>query len=126
MRITLRSQILALAILALAAVAPVSVKAQSRAKVPFNFVVAGKTLPAGTYSIAEKAFGVVSLEGEGRTISWIAMGVDSYGANPSLTFDHRGDTYYLRTVQYGRLITTQLDSKTKAKHRGAEVAMEGQ
>jgi len=127
MRITVRTQILALALLAVAAVAPMTVKAQSRLDVPFNFVVAGKTLPAGTYSITEnKAIGLVSLRGEGREITWMATGSGPSCLTANLTFDHEGSTYYLRTMQYGRLITPRLDGKVRETIPGPVVAVEGQ
>jgi hypothetical protein len=129
MRITVRTQVLALALLALAALAPIAVKAQSRLDVPFNFVVAGKVLPAGTYSMTEnRAIGLVSLTGEGREISWMANGIGPASATASLTFDHEGDTYFLRTMRFGRLITPRLDSKVRVRETiaGPTVAVEGQ
>jgi hypothetical protein len=129
MRMTVRTQILALAMLALTASVPNSVKAQSRLDVPFNFVVAGKTLPAGTYSITQnKAIGLVSLQGEGQTISWMA---DSNGSalpatTGSLTFDRIGGAYYLRAMQYGRMMTPRLDSHVRVSNAGPSVAVEGQ
>jgi len=129
MRITIRTQVLALALLALAAVAPMTVKAQSRLDVPFNFVAAGKVLPAGTYSMTEnKAIGLVSLRGEGREITWMANASGSSSATASLTFDHEGGTYFLRTMQYGRFVTPRLDGKLRVRETigGPVVAVEGQ
>jgi hypothetical protein len=129
MRMTVRTQILALAMLALVAWVPNSVKAQSRLDVPFNFVVAGKTLPAGTYSITQnKAIGLVTLQGEGQSVSWMA---DSNGpalqaAKGSLTFDHIDGAYYLRVMQYGRMVTPQLDAKVRSTNPGPSAAVEGQ
>jgi hypothetical protein len=86
------------------------------AKVPFPFVVNGKTMPAGRYLVEyEGGTGVVQILGEGSNYaSMFAMAVpasghDPAGEQPSLTFK-KGETLYRLTSIWqsgdtGRTIT---------------------
>ncbi len=75
-------------------------------KVPFPFVVEGRTLPAGQY-VVQRDDGVPSvlmLKGDkgNRAFSFVgtepAAGRDPAGDKPALSFVHRGNQYRLSTV----------------------------
>ncbi len=117
MRINLPSLVLAPAVLAIAAFTAKPAVAESyNVTIPFNFVAAGKTCPAGNYMVTEENFGgTVRLAGKDHNFVWIL-----FPGNPApsdhnivLTFDSAGQNYILRTVQYGGEITQRLDKKNK-------------
>src|SRR5271157_1205182 len=109
--------ILAPAVLAVAAFATIPAMAETTTvKVPFSFTVAGKSLPAGQYSIQRDTLGTfVRLQSEdaSQSFSWVA---DPSGVNRALVvlkFDETGQTHALRSIQYGSLVTGTLDKKKK-------------
>ena len=74
-----------------------------RADVPFDFVVSGKTLPAGEYEIksdAKSAFLLVTNTASGHTSMVLVQSPD--GGTPAdrskLVFHRYGKAYFLRTV----------------------------
>jgi len=70
------------------------------AKIPFEFVAAGKTLPAGTYTVSRVSSGselLISSRDSGVFV--IPVVRDSTPVdNPLVTFDKVSDTYLLREV----------------------------
>lgn len=72
-------------------------------KVPFPFVVGGKTLPAGQYAVNDDG-GVIQLRGEKGThafttiMSIPASGSDPAGKKPALTFQRYENQYRLTGV----------------------------
>jgi hypothetical protein len=124
MRITLQTRILALGVLALAAFTTQSAMAQCQLKVPFSFVAAGKIYPAGTYTVKEnKEVGLVALEGQGRSLTWMAIASHPESKDAvTLTFDRRGEIYYLSTMQYGSFVTPRMDKHIRETIPGPELA----
>lgn len=118
MRFPLRNLFLASAVLAGAALATNTARAQVRLEVPFNFTAAGKACPAGAYWVEESALrATVTLRAVNapRGFTFI-IGPGEPGPIDSrvvLTFDDLGESHVLRTIQYRNLITAQLDKKTK-------------
>jgi hypothetical protein len=98
-------------------------KAETTIKVPFSFIVAGKTFPAGLYVISrdEKDHGFVTLvaKGSGQTYSCLltpgAPGPTE--RKVALNFDLVGETHLLQSIQYGPMITAKLDKKSLANER---------
>jgi hypothetical protein len=114
---TLRSIVLAPAILAAAALATNVAVAETTIKVPFNFSVAGKSMPAGFYTVKRDSTGnIVSLRGRDaeHTFNWIlAPGEPSpTDSRIVLRFDTDGQSHELRSVQYAAGITSRLNKKT--------------
>ena len=82
-------------------------------KVPFPFVIHGRTLPAGEYRVTDDG-GVVSFQGrQGQHadmffLSVPASGQDPKGDTPALMFQRHKDQYWLTTVwesaSHGRAI----------------------
>jgi hypothetical protein len=73
-----------------------------RVKVPFEFVVGGATLPAGTYTVGRPSVdapsGVV-IRSFGHEVSVLPQVVDATPAGqPKLRFEHLGDKYFLSEV----------------------------
>jgi hypothetical protein len=70
------------------------------AQIPFEFVAAGKTLPAGTYTVSRGSSGselLISSRDNGVFV--IPVVLDSTPVdNPLVTFDKVSDTYLLREV----------------------------
>jgi hypothetical protein len=129
MRSTLRNLILASAAVAVAAITANSAMAQSTVDVPFNFSVAGKVLPAGSYTVDRGGFGSTVMLRSNKTaqaFSWILAPGEPAPNDTSvvLRFDETGKSYALRTVQYGAMITPRLDKKTwETEHLPAQIVL---
>ena len=122
MRFALPHSILAAAVMAAAALTPSSaMAAEATLTVPFSFTAAGKTLPAGLYSVREDLRGDIvylSSKQSSQTFSWlIGPGPDKKVDRVSLKFDHTGDSYALRSIQVGPKITARLDKGTAESER---------
>jgi len=115
--------VLAPAVLAAAALVSTSAMAESVVKVPFNFTVGNKTLPAGSYAVrhdSSKHFVTLLRKGTSDIYTWI-IGPGEPSPSQSkivLTFDKVGDAHMLQTIQYGSLSTARLDKKSlrQAEH----------
>lgn len=127
MRSTLRSFFLAPAIMAAAAFTAHTAMAEM-IRVPFNFIVEGKNCPAGVYSV--KASGdTVNLMGSGtHSFAWILHPgtPGSVDGRVVLKFDQIGSERVLHSLQYGSLVTSQLDKKLKPNDNAAEQSGQGQ
>jgi hypothetical protein len=123
MRFLLHRFVLAPAVMVAAALATNVAKAETTVKVPFSFIVAGKTFPAGLYSIArdEKDHAYVTLvaKGSGQTYSCLLTpgAPDPTERKVALNFDLVGQTHLLQSIQYGPMITAKLDKKSLANER---------
>lgn len=111
--------VLALAVLmATAALATSSAKAETILQIPFSFTVAGKICPAGRYTVKENAIGsyvTLTNEDSSRVFTW-TLGPgnqDPTDNNVVLKFDVAGQTHLLRSVQIGPMITSVLDSNVQ-------------
>jgi hypothetical protein len=92
----------------------VAAKAETRpeiiAKFPFQFVVGGKTLPAGTYKVSRLGndpFSVLMLTNDNSTASVLVLPLSI--ANPSsdkpeVGFERVGAEYLLSSIQTGDLV----------------------
>jgi hypothetical protein len=67
--------------------------------VPFEFVVGGATLPAGTYTVGRlslEAFSGIAISGYGHGAFALPIAVDgTRSGQPKLSFEHVGDKYFL-------------------------------
>jgi hypothetical protein len=120
MRMTLRSLVLALAVLAAAAFTS-HTAAAATVRVPFNFNINGKTLPAGDYSVTralDRGFVTLKSEDGKQTYTWFAAWNDEKQPDPMVTlrFDESDGQYTLRSVQYSTLITGRLDKNLSQVH----------
>ena len=115
MQILPRTSILALAFLATAALATTSAKAETNLKVPFDFTVAGQTMPAGQYILQhDQSLNSITLRSKanGKTFTWLVGpgAVDPTGNHVDVKFDQVGDdSHILRSIQYGSQTTSRLD-----------------
>jgi hypothetical protein len=114
---TLRSIVLAPAILAAAVLATNVAVAETTVKVPFSFSVAGKTMPAGFYTVQRDSTGsFVSLRGldANHTFNWVLAPGEPAPTDSRivLRFDTDGQSHELRSVQYAAGITSRIDKKT--------------
>jgi len=76
------------------------------AKVPFEFVAGGKTMPAGEYLISmPNAAGVVRIMGDARGATVLLVGrreaPQAGTVQPSLVFEKSGGKYHLKKVWAG-------------------------
>jgi hypothetical protein len=131
MRSILNKLVLVPAVAAVAALASNAAMAETLLKVPFNFTVAGKVCPAGTYSVERDRIGtLVTLKSMDapRTFSWAVGPGDPApsDARVVLSFDEQGQMHALRSVQYGARITARLDHKTHQPERAPMMVTEGQ
>ncbi|QNI31409.1 hypothetical protein H7849_20380 [Alloacidobacterium dinghuense] len=91
-------------------------------KVPFGFEVAGKTFPAGDYSIRrDNRDGFVTLASKESSQSFTSI-IGPGSPSPleykiALKFDLVGQTHLLQSIQYGTMITSKLDKKALESER---------
>jgi hypothetical protein len=106
----LASTALAAALATLPAVAATS----TTLNVPFSFTVGGKILPAGEYSV-ERDRNFVRLKGKdgSQRFTWIAVPAAAEENKVVLKFDPQGQTHALQSIQYGPLVTSTVDRKSK-------------
>jgi len=113
---TLRSIVLAPVMLAAVAFTANTAMAETKINVPFNFTVGGHNCPAGQYTVRKDAQDdSVKLVGPAHSFVWSIHPGD---AKPDdnhvvLKFEGSGDDHVLRSIQYGPLVTSQLDKKVK-------------
>jgi hypothetical protein len=73
--------------------------------VPFDFVVGGKTLPAGTYTVGRVSYnrlGALSISSYDTRSGAFVIPNQFAGHsmdNSRVTFEHVGDMYYLRSIE---------------------------
>src|ERR1700722_20012981 len=89
-------------------------KAETRpvitAKFPFQFVVGGKTLPAGTYRVSrlgDDPRGVLMFSNDNRTASAFVLPLsiaEPSSDNPKVGFERVGARYLLSSIQTGDLV----------------------
>ncbi|HEX4005070.1 MAG TPA: hypothetical protein VHX60_02730 [Acidobacteriaceae bacterium] len=114
MRSLLRNFFFAPAVVAAAALATSSAMAATSVNIPFNFTVAGKTLPAGQYQVEPGPMGnTVRLTSNDSAHNFV-WAVTPGSPEPTdqrtiLTFDTFDQGHALRTVQIGSRITSRLD-----------------
>ncbi|MGO9340547.1 MAG: hypothetical protein ACLPY1_23995 [Terracidiphilus sp.] len=129
MRSKLSTFFLASTALAAAALATIPAVADTTTKlnVPFSFTVNGRSLPAGIYSIHRDS-NFVRLVGKDATESftWVAAPSAAMGDKVILRFDPQGVTHALQSVQYGPLVTTTLDRKSRKSEEVSPQYVPGQ
>lgn len=109
--------VLAPAVLAAAALVTTSATAETNLKVPFNFTVGTKTLPAGNYAVLHDGssnFVTLIRKGSSDIYTW-TLGPgdpDPSDSKVSLKFDLVGDAHILQSIQYGSQVTARLDKKS--------------
>jgi hypothetical protein len=118
MRSLLRNFLLAPAMVAAAALATSSAMAENSVNIPFNFTVAGKTLPAGKYQVvAGPLANTIRLTSDdsAHNFVWAVAPGDPDPADQRtiLTFDNFDQGHALRTVQVGNRITSRLDKPAR-------------
>jgi hypothetical protein len=131
MRISIRSIILAPAVLAVASFAAISAHAEATLKVPFSFTAAGKQCPAGDYIVSKDAkSSLVRLRSKesSRSFTWVVGPGDASPTSTAVTlrFSEKGSDHELRSVQYGSSITSRLDKHTKHNEHVKVDAISGQ
>jgi hypothetical protein len=92
----------------------VAAKAETRpeiiAKFPFQFVVGGKTLPAGTYKVSrlgDDPFSVLMLTNDNSTASVLVLPLsiaEPSSDKPEVGFERVGAEYLLSSIQTGDLV----------------------
>ena len=128
MRSTLHTVLASAALMAAAVLATNSAMAETTLKVPFSFTVAGKTCPAGHYTVKENAIGsyvTLTDEDSSRVFTWVlGPGTPALtGNHVVLQFDVSGQTHLLRSVQIGSMTTPILDKNGRnSEYLSAEVA----
>jgi hypothetical protein len=106
--------LLASAIAATAALATVPAMASTTVHVPFSFAVAGKILPAGIYRVERDSSGsfvtLASLKSS-QSFTWILnpSHPDPSDRKVSLKFESRDQTHVLESIQFGSMVTPNLD-----------------
>jgi hypothetical protein len=114
----LRNFVLAPAAMAAAALTTNTAMAETTLKVPFSFTVDGKDLPAGLYSVQrQSSHNLVTLKSKdaSQSFTWVVgPGEPAPTATAViLRFNELGESHALLSVQYGPVITSRLNKKTK-------------
>jgi hypothetical protein len=130
MQSMMRSLLLAPAMLAGAALATNSALATTL-NVPFSFTANGKVCPAGRYEINEDMQrSVVTLRNPAHAFSfaWLTSPGDPAPTATTvlMQFDRSDQGYQLRRVQYGPMVTSQLDKKSKHAEHAPIETIQGQ
>ncbi len=128
MRSILPKLFLASAVAATAALATQNALAATSVNVPFSFTVDGKICPPGLYNVAHNpTSSVVTLTNNDghRNFSWVMAPGEPAPTDTRviLSFDTEGQSHALRSVQYGHLITSQIDRKRHTEERPASAGM---
>lgn len=117
--------VLAPVVMAAAALVTTSASAESSVKVPFNFTVAGSSMPAGDYSLQKDSTGnTVTLKSKVTAQSYTFL-IGPGDAAPTdshvtLKFDEFSGGHALRSIQYGPQVTSRLDRGTfESEHMAA-------
>jgi hypothetical protein len=95
-----------------------SALAANQVYVPFNFVVAGKTLPAGSYNVThDSASDLVTFESRNssQSFTWLLRPgqPDPSDRKIALRFDNRDNSHFLQSIQFGSKVTPRLDRAKK-------------
>jgi hypothetical protein len=96
--------------------------------VPFAFTVGNQVCPAGRYTVRTDDLGSsVLLTGQSQGFKWVIHPGDPAPTDNRivLKFDIVGSQYALRSVQYGPMITSRLDKKTKESISARNTAVIG-
>ncbi|HEX4029329.1 MAG TPA: hypothetical protein VHX20_03150 [Terracidiphilus sp.] len=129
MRITLSSFVLTPVMLAAAVLTAHASTTQTTLKVPFDFTVAGKTCPAGSYTVQSDTWGnSVKLEGVSGSFTWLIHPGDPAPTDKRiiLKFDEIGSRHLLRSVQYRDQITSRLDKHSRDLESASIRVVQGQ
>jgi hypothetical protein len=127
MKIRFSALVLASAAIAVTSMAAVPAMAATSTKlnVPFNFTVNGRSLPAGEYSVVrDDTRNFVRLQGkdESQSYAWFGHSTEINSDRVTLKFD-ADDQHALQSVQYGALVTSRLDKKSrKAEHTAVQIS----
>jgi hypothetical protein len=126
MKITIRSLVLALAVLATAALTIKTAMAATTLNVPFAFTVGNETCPAGHYMVERDSNGgAIKLVGATKSFTW---GIHPGDAAPTdtrvvLKFDDNGSDHALSAIQYGPLTTSRLDKRSMSQEAHSEIVL---
>jgi hypothetical protein len=114
----------AIAVTSIAAV-PAMAATSTKLNVPFNFTVNGRTLPAGEYSVVrDDTMNFVRLQGKdvSQSYTWTGLSTGGYNDRVTLKFD-ADDQHALESIQYGSLVTTRINRKSrKAEHATQQIS----
>jgi hypothetical protein len=89
----------------MSSVAAAQIRGEIRVTLPFEFVVDGKTLPAGTYTVSrfanDKYEGLILANYEGRTSVFIhPVEIESASADkPQVSFERVGEQHFLSRIR---------------------------
>jgi hypothetical protein len=118
MRSKLSTFVLASAALAAVALStiPAMASTSKTLTVPFSFTVNGKNLPAGEYYVVRddtQHFVGLQSQHSSQSFLWIANPSATRTDRVILKFDSQGNTHVLQSIQYGPLVTSRLDRKSR-------------
>ena len=121
----MKKQLFALLGLSLLLAVSASAQTVAKANIPFNFIVAGKTLPAGEYTIRSLDTIQRVLVIRGSDKSQMVMANSCASAKPSdtskLVFHRYGDRYFLSQIWTGG---NSSGAELPPSRRESEVAMD--
>ncbi len=115
MRFMALKSVLAAVVVTTGALSTHVAKAETTLNVPFNFLVAGQSMPSGLYKVAQDTFhnSVTLTKKDGsKSFSYTLRPGDSVPNNGhvALRFDSAGSSHVLRTIQCGSKVTSRLDN----------------
>ncbi|HEY1900921.1 MAG TPA: hypothetical protein VGG56_00695 [Terracidiphilus sp.] len=127
----LKFRFLVLAAMAATALATIPAVAETSTtiNVPFNFMVEGQNLPAGTYLVQQVGAGnFLRLRGKdaSQSFMWVASPSVHDGRGVTLKFDNQGRTRVLQSIQLGPFETPRLDHKSRKMENISPAYIPGQ
>jgi hypothetical protein len=131
MQNTLRSLVLASAVLAASAFTATAARAATAVNVPFAFSIGDKICPAGHYILRKDDLGgSVELVGDAQGFKWVLHPGDPAPTDNRviLKFAEVGSQHVLQSVQFGPMTTSRLDKKVRESETAqtVKVTVEGQ
>ena len=127
MRSILRSLVLAPVVMTAVALASNSAMAEKNTvTVPFSFQAAGKTLPAGQYSVSRESnhnFVVLENKATSASFRWILSPGDAArkDSEVKLHFDKADQGYSLESIEIGKQTTPHMKQSKHSEHHPVEI-----
>jgi hypothetical protein len=131
MKIRFSSLVLASAAIAVASMAAVPAMAATSTtlNVPFSFTVNGRTLPAGEYSVVRddsRNFVRLQSKDASQSYTWLGLSTGINSDRVTLRFDAGNEQHALESIQYGTVVASRIDRKSRRVEQETPQVIVGQ
>ena len=120
MRFLVSKSILAAIVITAGSLTTHTAQAETTLKVPFNFTVAGQSMPAGVYSVSKDTIHdmvILKSMDASKTFSAVLVPGDASpnDTHVALKFDQSGNGHTLKSIQYCGKTTSSLEQGTRER-----------